>query len=83
MTTDDVIDALGGVNDFAALVGRSPSWVYKCRQRANGLFPGRADLYRTVTDALAAKGKRASLAVWDCIPQSAIDPTVIAILDGS
>ena len=62
LTTDDVIDALGGNEAVAKIVGTTPNAVRNWRGRLRGKFP--TDTYEAFRLSLKREGLKAPLALW-------------------
>lgn len=67
VTTDDVIDALGGNAEVAQIVSGTPNAVRNWRGRVRGKFP--AETYVAMSAALRRKELIASGRLWGMIPE--------------
>lgn len=63
-TTDEVIDALGGNERFAEIVGTTPNAVRNWRINLRGSFPNDVGMYLRVTKELKRRKLSMSLALW-------------------
>jgi hypothetical protein len=63
-TTDEVIDALGGNERFARIVGTTSNAVRNWRTNLRGYFPNDVEMYLKVTKELRRQKLSMSLGLW-------------------